>query len=391
MKIRTASVFPLFLVFASELMKPTYLHIISFDTPYPPNYGGVIDVFYKVKALHKIGVKVILHCFSYGREQSSILDEFTEKSYYYKRKTNIFKMWGKTPYIVSSRNSRSLLKNLLKDDHPILFEGLHCCFFLNKKSLKDRVKIVRTHNVEHDYYKLLAEQTTHFLRKRYYLNAAKKLKDFQPILAHANHITAISRKDHKYFEHHFNHVSLLPPFHPCDEVTSKEGLGKYSLFHGNLEVEENITAAKYLIATYKVYPNMKLKIAGKNPSQALVDMVQKYRNITIVSSPSAEMMDELIHNAQIILLPTFQATGIKLKLIESLYKGRHIIANENMLIGTGLSELCHIANDSSDLIYKAKDLLKVPFGKSEIDNRALALLVDYSNDKNAAFLKDLLS
>lgn len=27
------------------------LHIISFNIPYPPNYGGVIDVFYKLEAL----------------------------------------------------------------------------------------------------------------------------------------------------------------------------------------------------------------------------------------------------------------------------------------------------------------------------------------------------
>lgn len=45
----------------------TILHIVSFHIPIPQNYGGVIDIYYKVKALHDIGVKVILHCFEYGR------------------------------------------------------------------------------------------------------------------------------------------------------------------------------------------------------------------------------------------------------------------------------------------------------------------------------------
>ena len=27
------------------------INIVSFDIPYPPNYGGIIDVFYKIKAL----------------------------------------------------------------------------------------------------------------------------------------------------------------------------------------------------------------------------------------------------------------------------------------------------------------------------------------------------
>ncbi len=32
-------------------MVEQHLHIISFDVPAPPDYGGVIDVYYKAKAL----------------------------------------------------------------------------------------------------------------------------------------------------------------------------------------------------------------------------------------------------------------------------------------------------------------------------------------------------
>ncbi len=27
-----------------------HIHLISFDVPFPADYGGVIDVFYKIKA-----------------------------------------------------------------------------------------------------------------------------------------------------------------------------------------------------------------------------------------------------------------------------------------------------------------------------------------------------
>jgi len=40
-----------------------HLHIISFDIPYPANYGGVIDVFYKLRALVSAGIKIHLHAF----------------------------------------------------------------------------------------------------------------------------------------------------------------------------------------------------------------------------------------------------------------------------------------------------------------------------------------
>jgi hypothetical protein len=45
-----------------------HLHIISFNVPYPLIMAGVIDVFYRIKALHDAGVKIHLHCFQYGRE-----------------------------------------------------------------------------------------------------------------------------------------------------------------------------------------------------------------------------------------------------------------------------------------------------------------------------------
>ncbi len=53
-------------------MPDKHLHIISFDIPYPPNYGGVIDVYFKIRTLHELGIKIHLHCFEYpGRDRSA--------------------------------------------------------------------------------------------------------------------------------------------------------------------------------------------------------------------------------------------------------------------------------------------------------------------------------
>ena len=34
------------------------LNVVSFDIPYPPDYGGVIDIYYKIKALNSAGIKI---------------------------------------------------------------------------------------------------------------------------------------------------------------------------------------------------------------------------------------------------------------------------------------------------------------------------------------------
>ncbi|MCC8094833.1 MAG: glycosyltransferase family 1 protein, partial [Tannerellaceae bacterium] len=66
-----------------------YLNIIALNIPWPPNYGGIIDIYYKIKALHALGIKIILHCFEYERGASPELDSLCDQVYYYKRRTGL--------------------------------------------------------------------------------------------------------------------------------------------------------------------------------------------------------------------------------------------------------------------------------------------------------------
>jgi hypothetical protein len=51
-----------------------HLHIVCLDIPYPADYGGVVDLFYKIKSLHQLGVKIHLHCFTKDREPQDELN-----------------------------------------------------------------------------------------------------------------------------------------------------------------------------------------------------------------------------------------------------------------------------------------------------------------------------
>ena len=96
-------------------MPEKHLHIISFDIPYPPNYGGVIDVFYKIKALHSAGIKIHLHCIEYpGRDRTTELNKYCHSVNYYRRKTGLFSALSQKPYIVSSRKSKELINTFAK-------------------------------------------------------------------------------------------------------------------------------------------------------------------------------------------------------------------------------------------------------------------------------------
>lgn len=148
-------------------MPDNHLHIVAFSIPFPANYGGVIDVFYKLKALHKAGIKIHLHCYQYDRPEAPELNAYCESVNYYPRKTGFKSQLSLKPYIVESRQSESLLKNLLSDNFPILFEGLHSCFYLNHKSLQGRTLIYRESNIEHNYYFNLFKSEKNIGRKAF--------------------------------------------------------------------------------------------------------------------------------------------------------------------------------------------------------------------------------
>jgi hypothetical protein len=128
-----------------------HLHIVSLDVPYPPDYGGMTDIFFRIKALYAEGVKIHLHCFDYGRGEHSQLNKYCNEVIYYKRKTALKSLSFKLPYIVKSRDNKTLIKNLLKDDYPVLLEGIHCTYFLFTGKLKNKKVFVRLHNVEFEY------------------------------------------------------------------------------------------------------------------------------------------------------------------------------------------------------------------------------------------------
>jgi len=352
-------------------------------------YGGVIDVYHKIRELHKLGVKVICHSFQYGRTESKELESICERVYYYNRKAGFFHQLNVRPYITQTRNSLELLENLTKDSHPILFEGLHTTYFLNHKELADRTKIVRTHNIEHKYYYKLFLSEKNFSKKFFFFLETLKLYFAQKILKHADIIASISPPENKYFNRKFKNSILLNPFHSNNNVSSVSGKGTYILYHGNLSVPENIKAVEFLLD--KIVPGVDFPfiVAGKKPGQRLKKKIERLENVSLVPSPSDSEMRSLIQNSQINIVFSFQDTGIKLKLIESLFNGRHCVCNKTVVKGTGLEDLCYIANSPMEFIIQIKKLLSMEFSESMISLRKNYLKA-YMNEYNAGLIIDII-
>ena len=367
-----------------------HLHIVCLDVPYPPDYGGVFDLFYKLRYLKELDVKIILHCFEYGRGQQA-LDEYCEKVYYYIRKQGIGSFSFTIPYIVTSRKSSELIKNLSSDRYPVLLEGIHCTLPLWENALRGRKVILRLHNMESEYYRQMAGMTKNLFRKLYFLNESRLLKKYEPaVIAKADHIITVSERDAVYIKDIAKYADYLPDFTGWNRVSSRLGTGDYCLYHGNLSVAENETAALWLVKSVFAGLNIPLKIAGKRPSQNLITACAAHPHIEIIGDPDEKKMEQLVSDAQINLLPSFSSTGIKLKLLHAVFCGRHCIVNRRMAEGTGLESACYFAETGNAFQEMINTVYYIPFTQQHIEARNGLLFSHFNNAANAERLKAML-
>jgi hypothetical protein len=367
-----------------------HLHIVSYAIPYPPDYGGIIDVFYRIKSLHQLGIKIHLHCYEYRGEKNKELESMCYSIHYYPRKLGLRYQFSLLPYIISSRSDNDLLKNLAEFDAPILFDGLHSTYGIESLALYNRKKVVRAHNVEHLYYRILGKVEKNLWKKVYFYMESVRLKRYERVMRLANNIACLSLKDHHYFTKIYGNSVFIPCSHRFFDIESKEGFGSYIIFHGNLMVNENLAVAEWLVKNVAPKISYPFYIAGKGPSESFVNLCSNYPNIKLIADPDDAAMQQLIMDAHIHLLPVSESCGLKLKLLYALYSGRHCLVNDIMTEGTTLAPLCEIANTAGDMVVAINKLFQVPFTDKQRRERKEMLAENYSNIENAKKLIRLL-
>lgn len=348
------------------------------------DYGGVFDLFQKMKSLSAAGVKIHLHCFEYGRGRQPALDEYCAEVHYYPRHEGHKGFSHKLPYIVCSRSSQELLVRLLENDYPILLEGIHCTYLLNDERFRDRRVVLRLHNVEYQYYRQLYQSERSLWKRIYYRHESNLLRLYEQRIASKVKILAVSEKDCEQYRSEFGapDIQALPVFLPFDEVRTREGTGCFCLYHGNLSVPENEQAVCWLLKSVFSALELPLIISGKQPSARLIRAIEQHPMACLIADPSEEELQDLIAKAQVNILPSFNCTGIKLKLLNALYNGRHCLVNKEMVEGTGLESVCRIADGAEAMRSTLLDLYTRPIRPEEVEKRKGVLAGIYDKQKN---------
>lgn len=350
------------------------IHIVSFDVPFPPDYGGVLDVYLRAKALKQAGFQVILHCYEYGRGRNHDFSEIADETHYYSRKTGLKSLLSRLPYIVKSRNSKKLLNRLLADNAPILLEGQHNTFWVDELLKHRRNVAIRMHNVEWQYYDNLAKSAKTYSERLFFGMETRKLKR-QELALKKIPVLCISENDQNYYNNLGFHAVYLPVTIHSDLILDPIEGKRFALFHGNLSVAENSEAIHKLIAENRRKPlAIPIVIAGKNPSKQLVSKI-KDEGWECIANPSDSELNDLLRSCTVHLLISFKSAGIKLKVIRALLSGKTCVATQETLGNQIFEKYCVLWNPVLPLAEKLEEI-QVP-DEQEIKVRL--------NDLEAAF------
>ena len=363
-------------------MQNKALHIVSFDNPYPPVYGGVVEVYSKVKALHELGVSVYLHCFvDVIPQRHNELSAICTQVFFYKISKNPLRLLLPLPYSVLCRTNDELLKNLEINDAPILFEGLKTTYWVYQGKLAGRRKILRLHNIEHDYYRGLSASETNIFKKIIFGFESKKYKVYENVIAKFDKVLTLSNFENRHAQSKFGNSHYIPVFHGNKEVAKLQGTGRYALYHGDLRLSDNLRVAYALVEIFREIPNFDLVIAGNANADRIRGKINGAANISVVPIKNFEKLKGLLHDAQVNLIFSYQRSGTKLKLMTALFNSRFCIINDNIMDDQRVGALCEHANSNEEIKAKIIELQGRPFNDY---NQRCEVLESYMSDRENA-------
>jgi len=327
------------------------LHVVSFDRPWPPTYGGIVDVFWKVNSLEKLGVQVHLHYFDYGKQPAASIPWKTIKGNEFERKIGWRSQLSFKPYIVQSRKTEELWKALNKDNAPILLEGQHCTGWLRdlRKKWPNRSIFVRCHNIEWAYYSKLAKASSGW-KAVYFRLESFRLKLQEKELSLATALFPISKNEVDWFKRYSKNVHWVAPFFRDKDQLELGHLPQnldspFVLMQGNFnQVNQQNRVNKFMLE-FCDYDAL-LVVAGQGVENL---RIPEEKRIQLISNPSEEALTALNKMAEAHILCGEYMGGVPLRLLHALASGKPVWANVELASGTELEPWIQLYSKASDI------------------------------------------
>lgn len=332
------------------------LTIFYQNVPFPPIQGGKADVWRRIVALQRLGVKIQLVHWSPNRgaelsgEIAESLDRVIESRisltqsgrFEYFGIFDVFRYPMKiSPFRMGKIQKQDVLEKVRKfDAQAILVEGPWTFELASFVSSKLNIPLLyRSHNIEHQYLKKQANLMSHWHQKIIKLCAILNLQKFEfDAMNAASAVFDISADDMEYWaERGIRNIWLPPIAESLICSFEKPPLVTFDvLFFGNLMTPNNVQGVNWLLD--EVWPLVqaknvyaKLAIAGSGPNTALINKISKLINVELLKDVSNAA--ELYRQARVHVNPVMIGSGVQLKTVEMLVSGGDVISTTQGLSG----------------------------------------------------------
>jgi polysaccharide biosynthesis protein PslH len=346
--------------------------------PYPPNDGGVIATLNLTKAFADLGHDVTVlamntpkHFFDLAQLPQDInktarfhavsvdtavtakgaIKAFVKnKSYHVERFT-------------SDAFAAALKKILQTQPFDIIqLEGLYLAVYADVIRKHSRAKIVmRAHNVEFKIWEQLAAKQSNVFNRIYLSILARQLRKHElKMLSHYDCLVPISDIDAAFFKQ----AGFRKPVHVCPASFDEEKLhvpmaassNKSVFFIGSLDWVPNQDGLNWFVENVwkKNTIDASLHIAGRN----MPDFLYNLNSQSIVVEGEVESSTDFMASKQIMVVPLFAGSGMRVKIIEAMAMGKTIVST--MLGAEGIAytpnENIIIANTETEFAAALKQL-----------------------------------
>lgn len=359
--------------------------------PYPPKDGEVIAINTLSKSLTSLGAEVTLLTMNTSKHPVNVAElpsEFTKvyKAVYdvpiYNHITAlgaIKNLFEKESYHVTRFISKDFSKKLIEilrgeEFDVVQLETVFLTPYIDViRENSNAIIALRSHNVEHEIWKRVAE-VTDFLPKRWYLNFLnKKLRRFElENTQKCDILLPITERDQRIFRLlGFRGTSVVTPvgLHSRDYAPNVRSFERPVTlgFIGALDWMPNQEGLRWFLD--KVWtqistnqnpkkPHFQLHIAGRNAPNWLKTL--KADNVIF----HGEVADaqQFMNQHSVAIVPLFSGSGIRVKILEAMMLGRVVLTTSMGLEGIPAQDGQEvlIANSDYDFIEKIEFCRKRP-------------------------------
>ncbi len=318
--------------------------------PYPLKDGEAIAVTHLSKALRDLGCEITLLSMNTTKHYTEIEDLPADFDHYTAIHSTpldnslnpvdaFFNLFSGASYHVERFVSKAFEKKLIEvldegDFDIVQLETLYLAPYVETiKKHSDAQVVMRAHNVEHEIWDRIS-QNTGFLPKKWYLNhLTRKLRNYEVNkLNEYDYLVALTDRDLKQFKKlGYRNGAVAAPIgidtaHYA-KCTAKEENSEFSLcFIGSLDWMPNIEGLNWFLN--KVWPlvrqqtpGVSFHVAGRNTPNYLLNLSKP--NVVIHGEvPDAA---RFVGERSAMVVPLFSGSGMRVKILEGMALGKVII------------------------------------------------------------------